>query len=89
MPADVDLVPLGFQPAQRAFARFAQDPQRGGVADEVVDFLALVKAVAEGKQPLYFLESNMTALANAMRESKGEAIIPGVQAVKSVTQGRR
>src|SRR5882724_10285313 len=40
VPADVDLVPLGLQAAQRAFAHLAEVAERRGVADEVVDLLA-------------------------------------------------
>lgn len=48
---------------------------------EVRDLLALVKAVAEGKQPLSLLEPNMTQLNGLARTMKGDLAIPGVAAV--------
>src|ERR1017187_6124788 len=39
MPADVDFVPLAFNVSQRAFVHLAEEAERGGVADEGVDFL--------------------------------------------------
>lgn len=62
---------------------------RKSYSAEVVNLAELVKAVAEGKVPLYYLEANQTALNSAMRESKGQAIIPGVKSVGSTSQGRR
>jgi len=56
---------------------------------EVSDLMTLVKAIAEGKTPLYYVEASMTALNGAMRESKGQAVIPGVKAVSSTSQVRR
>jgi hypothetical protein len=40
MPGNVNFMPLGFNPAQPAFAGFAQKPQGGGIADQRMDFLA-------------------------------------------------
>jgi hypothetical protein len=56
---------------------------------EVVDLLALVKAVAEGRQPISYLDANMTALNGVARSAKESANIDGVKIIKTTTQGRR
>src|SRR5208283_5049615 len=40
VPGDVNLVPLGFQAPERAFAHFAEVTQRRRIADERMDFVA-------------------------------------------------
>jgi hypothetical protein len=62
---------------------------RANYSAVVTDFLALVKAVAEGKQPIAYLEPNYSALNGVARSLKESANIPGVRVVKSTTQGRR
>lgn len=49
---------------------------------EVVDKMALIKAVAAGKASPEFLIENMPALNKVMDSTKGSMIIPGVKAVK-------
>jgi len=56
---------------------------------EVVDLMALVKAIAEGRQPITYIEANMTALNGIARSAKEAAAIDGVKIVKTTTQGRR
>jgi hypothetical protein len=56
---------------------------------EVKDLMALVKAVAEGRQPIAYLEANMVALNGIARSLKDSAKIDGVNIVKTTTQGRR
>ena len=56
---------------------------------EVVDLMALVKAIAEGRQPITYIEANMTALNGIARSAKEAANIDGVKIVKTTTQGRR
>jgi hypothetical protein len=47
---------------------------------EVIDLMALVKAVAAGKAPLEYLTANQSGLNGVMRATKGQAVIPGVRA---------
>jgi hypothetical protein len=49
---------------------------------EVTNLMALVKAVAEGRQPITLLEPNMTALNGMARSLKSSLSIPGVRAVE-------
>lgn len=49
---------------------------------EVFDFMALVKAVAEGKAPIEAIEANTTFLNQQARALKGALSIPGVKAVE-------
>jgi hypothetical protein len=56
---------------------------------EVVDIMALVKAVANGSQPIAYLQPNMTALNSAARTFKGTVQIPGVKIVSSTILARR
>jgi hypothetical protein len=64
-----------------------EKPSVSGVATrttwraEVVDMLELVKACAEGRQPLSLLEPNMVILNAQARALKRELTIPGVRAV--------
>lgn len=51
---------------------------------EVVDLMALVKAVAEGRQPLAYLEPSMSTLNKAAAMFKGTVSIPGIK-IKSET----
>lgn len=46
---------------------------------EVVDFMALVKAVAEGKAPMNFIMPNSTVLNSQARATKDSMIVPGVK----------
>jgi len=48
---------------------------------EVTDLRALVKAVAEGKQPLVYLQANMPPLNRQAESLKEELRIPGVKAI--------
>jgi hypothetical protein len=48
---------------------------------EVVDLMALVKAVAAGQAPLTLLQVNTTALNGLARSLKGALVIPGVKVV--------
>ena len=48
----------------------------------VTDLKGLVRAVADGKQPLALLEPNMTALNGLARTLKNEMAVPGVEARK-------
>jgi len=56
---------------------------------EVTDLLALVKAVAAGAVSLNVIEANMPALNALARETKGEAVVPGVKFVKNCTIVRK
>lgn len=56
---------------------------------EVVDLMALVKAVAAGTQPLAYLQANMQALNSAARMFKGTMPIPGVRIYSDVIIARR
>ena len=58
---------------------------------DVTDKLALIKAVAEGKAPLAYVEANYAVLNQAARSLKQELNgIPGVKAVMTKTAvGRR
>ena len=56
---------------------------------EVVDLMALVKAVAEGKVSLSYLAANDTALNSWARTTKGAESIPGVKATNTPIQTRR
>lgn len=49
---------------------------------EIVSFLALVKAVADGKQPVTLLEPNMQALNGLARSLKSGMNVPGVRATE-------
>jgi hypothetical protein len=48
---------------------------------EVVDLMALVKAIAAGKQPLYLVEPVMPALNQIASRGKEKMDVPGVKAV--------
>lgn len=48
---------------------------------EVIDMLALVKAVAAGQQPLTYLKVDTVALNGVARALRGALAIPGVRAV--------
>jgi hypothetical protein len=56
---------------------------------EVVSLAALVKAVAEGKAPIAYLEANTQALNAAARTFKGTVEIPGVRIKKDTILARR
>jgi len=56
---------------------------------EVVDLMALVKSVAEGKTPICYLKADDVALNGWARSTKGAEAMPGVKVVKTTTQGRR
>lgn len=56
---------------------------------ECVDLMALVKAVASGTAPLYFLQANATALNTWARNSKGTEKVPGVRVTNTPIQIRR
>jgi hypothetical protein len=47
---------------------------------ELVNFMALVKAVAEGKAPITFLQANMTNLNSRAKADKEHFSVPGVRA---------
>jgi len=49
---------------------------------EQVNLMLLVKAVAEGKQPLTLLEANMTAINGLARSLKSSFNVPGFKAVE-------
>jgi hypothetical protein len=49
---------------------------------EVVDLMALVRAIAAGKAPLECVQANMIALNGLARSLKGGLTYPGVQAVR-------
>jgi hypothetical protein len=56
---------------------------------EVVDLLALVKAVAEGRAAITFLEPNMPALNKQAQSLKRAMNLPGVKAVPETTISQR
>ena len=56
---------------------------------EVVDLMALVKAVAAGTVPLRFIEASAAQLNSWARDSRGAEAMPGVRVVKTTTQGRK
>ena len=56
---------------------------------EVVDLMALVKAVAEGRQPLAYLEANTVTLGKAAAMFKGTVPIPGVKITSETIIARR
>ena len=49
---------------------------------EVTDLMLLVKAVAEGKVPLFYLLANEKALNDSARSAKGALNLPGVKPVE-------
>lgn len=49
---------------------------------EVVDLMALVKAVADGTAPITFLEANMPSLNAQARAAKQTMNVPGVKAIE-------
>jgi hypothetical protein len=56
---------------------------------EVISLMTLVKAVAEGKAPIAYLEANTQALNAAARAFKGTVEIPGVKIKKDIVMARR
>ena len=56
---------------------------------EVVDLMALVKAVAAGTQPLAYLEANTSTLNRAAAMFKGTSPIPGVRIFSDTIIARR
>lgn len=56
---------------------------------EVVDVLALVKAVAEGKAPLELIAPNMTVINRYAKASEDKLNIPGVRAFNDVVIASR
>lgn len=56
---------------------------------EVVDLMALVKSVAEGRQPLAYLEANTVTLNKAAAMFKGTVPIPGVKITSETIIARR
>jgi hypothetical protein len=79
-----------------AFIREPQAPVAGnGVCyranwkAEVVNLMVLVKAVADGKAPMSYLEPNMTALNQAAKAFKNTQEIPGVRQFNDTVQARR
>lgn len=54
---------------------------------EVTDLRALCRAIAEGKQPLAYIEANMTALNKQATSLKKEMNIQGVKAVPRDSMG--
>jgi hypothetical protein len=55
---------------------------------EVTSLMILIKAVADEKAPMSYLEPNMTAL-NQSAKVKGTQEIPGVKQYNDVVQARR
>ena len=72
-PATI-IIPKSAPPASRLTAG------RESWSAEMVDLKMLVKAVAEGKQPITFLLPDMTVLNGLARSLKGAMNIPGVAA---------
>jgi hypothetical protein len=62
---------------------------RDNYSAEVVNLMELVKAVAEGKAPLYYLEANLTSLNTWARNSKGSEAMPGIRVLNNPTQINR
>jgi hypothetical protein len=56
---------------------------------EVVDLIALIRSVVDGKAPLLAICANDAYLNQWARLTKGSESIPGVKVVKSTTQGRK
>ncbi len=56
---------------------------------EVVNLMALVKAVASGAQPITYLQANQTALNQVARALKDQLTIPGVRAKNDRTTSAR
>lgn len=54
---------------------------------EVIDLMALVKAIAEGKAPIALIEANMTVLNSQARSLKDNMNYPGVRAVSEDSIG--
>jgi hypothetical protein len=56
---------------------------------EVTDLMTLVKAVAEGKQPLAYLAANDTVLAGMAKQLKQQMNVPGVRVYsKTITASK-
>jgi hypothetical protein len=55
----------------------------------VIDLMKLVKAVAEGKAPIAYLEANMTALNAAAKSYRNTLDIPGVLQYNEPVQSKR
>ncbi len=56
---------------------------------EVVDLMALVKAVAAGKATVQYIAADMAVLNSVMRATKGTAAIPGVAARRETSVVQR
>jgi hypothetical protein len=56
---------------------------------ECVDLMALVKSVAEGKTPICYLKADDVTLNGWARSTKGTEAMPGINVVKTTTQGRK
>lgn len=76
----VQVAPVAVQKTAPAASRLSAG--RSVWSAEVVSLLSLVKAIAEGKQPITLIEPNMTALNGMARSLKGALAIPGVKAVE-------
>ncbi len=76
-------------------AKPAEVPKTEGVSyterwsHEVINLMALVKAVVEGKAPLQALQPNDTFLGNQARAMKTESLYPGVRASAEKTPNIR
>jgi hypothetical protein len=46
---------------------------------EVIDLMALVRAIAQNKQSISYIQANMTVLNATARSHKGKITIPGIQ----------
>ena len=70
-------------------AKAGGESYRATWSAEVVDLMALIKSVAEGRQPPAYLLPNMTALNGAARMFKGTVQIPGVKIQSETVIARR
>lgn len=62
---------------------------RTNYSAEVTDLMALVKSIAEGKTPLFYVVANDKALGSWAKLSKGTESLPGVKIVVEHKQSRQ
>jgi hypothetical protein len=86
---DAPLDVAEFMPAMEGLVAASGVSYRANWKAEVVDLMALVKAVAAGQQPATVLLPNMTALNQMAKAYHNTQAIPGVRQYNDVTQTKR
>jgi hypothetical protein len=86
---DAPLDVVEFMPALEAPIAASGVSYRANWKAEVIDLMALVKAVAAGQMPTTVLLPNMTALNQMAKAYHNTQAIPGVRQFNDVTQAKR